>query len=183
MNRSDLFIISVVFVSVMMVGFGGFAQESTTQEEPLETPKLHLNFAELEKLQELPDVTPEIAQTIFENRPYASFVDLLELEGITEDWLVSIEEIAEVRLLNINSATVAELQMLPGITAEVAESIVAERPYEIIEELYQISGIGEEEFKQLQGFIEAQPAENDDAGDKGWKLRKKNPLLLPGTQP
>lgn len=174
MKNRYAFIIGVVFISVMIVGFGVYAQQTESQEEPLEVPKLNLNFAALEEIQELPDVTPEIAQVIFENRPYASFVDLLELEGITEDWLISIEEIAEATLLNINTATVVELEALPGVTTELAEAIVAERPYEIIEELLKIKGIGEEQLQQFQGFIDAQPAENDDAGDKGWKLRKKN---------
>jgi len=166
----------------MLVGMGVCAQQDASQEEPSEMPKLNLNFATLEELQELPDITPEMAQDILENRPYASFVDVLELEGITEEWLISIEEIAEATLLNINSATIVELEALPGITTELAEAIVAERPYKISEELLKIKGIGEKQLQQIQGFIDAQPAEDDDAGDKGWKLRKKNPLL-PGTQP
>lgn len=46
-------------------------------------------------------------------------------------------------LVNINTATLAELETLPGVGASIAQSIVDNRPYASIEEVSRASGIGE----------------------------------------
>jgi competence protein ComEA len=57
-------------------------------------------------------------------------------------------------LVNLNSATVSQLQMLPGIGAKTAERIVQYRekngPFKKIEELMNIQGIGEKTFLRLK---------------------------------
>ena len=156
----------LMIAGVMLAGPAVLGQDN---EEETGARKLNLNIATLEELLELPGITDDMAQTIFEHRPYESFLNVMELEGISEEFLVSIEDIAEVALLNINTATSEELQRLPGMTPELADAIIANGPYKVIEELYKVKGIGEEEFAKLAGYIAASP---EDAGDKGWKPRK-----------
>ena len=65
-------------------------------------------------------------------------------------------------LININSASVTELQALPGIGAKTAELIVEYRqkngPFKKIEELMNVRGIGEKNFLNLKGQITIAPA-------------------------
>lgn len=57
-------------------------------------------------------------------------------------------------IVNLNTATVAELEALPGIGAKVATRIVDYRtkkgPFRKIEELMNVQGIGEKSFLKLR---------------------------------
>ena len=59
--------------------------------------------------------------------------------------------------VNLNTATVADLQELPGVGAKVAARIVEYRqkqgPFKRIEELMNIQGIGEKSFLKLRPQI------------------------------
>ena len=61
------------------------------------------------------------------------------------------------QLININIATEAELDVLPGVGPSTAEAIVADReengPFSTIEDLMRVSGIGEKKFEKLAGQI------------------------------
>jgi competence protein ComEA len=56
--------------------------------------------------------------------------------------------------VNLNTATVAELQTLPGIGAKMAARIIEYReargPFKKIEELMNVQGIGEKNFLKLR---------------------------------
>jgi competence protein ComEA len=57
-------------------------------------------------------------------------------------------------IVNLNTATVAELEALPGIGTRVAERIIEYRtqkgPFKKIEELMNVQGIGEKSFLKLR---------------------------------
>lgn len=59
--------------------------------------------------------------------------------------------------LDLNSATAAELAQLPGIGEELARRIVEYRaengPFEAVEEIMEVSGIGEGKFAALEDRI------------------------------
>ena len=63
---------------------------------------------------------------------------------------------APVPQVNLNTATVAELQRLPGVGPARAEAIVAyreRRPFRRIEELMRIRGIGRKTFRRLRPML------------------------------
>ena len=60
-------------------------------------------------------------------------------------------------LVNINTATAEELDVLPGVGPSTAATIVEDRerngPFSSVEDLMRVSGIGEKKFAKLQGSI------------------------------
>ncbi|MDE4083751.1 helix-hairpin-helix domain-containing protein [Planococcus maritimus] len=64
---------------------------------------------------------------------------------------------AEPGLINVNSATEDELTELPGIGPAKAAAIVAHRtdngPFKSIEQLMDVTGIGEKSFEQLKELV------------------------------
>jgi competence protein ComEA len=72
--------------------------------------------------------------------------------------------------ININTATVAQLEGLPGIGARTAQAIVDQRqkngPYKKIEELMNVKGIGEKSFLKLKPMITLGPEKAEKSGDR-----------------
>lgn len=64
-------------------------------------------------------------------------------------------------LVNINTATVAELETLPGIGPSLAERIVAHReangPFGSIEAILEVTGIGEAKLEAIRDLIAVSP--------------------------
>lgn len=64
--------------------------------------------------------------------------------------------------VNLNSASVAELQTLPGVGAAMATRIVEYRQksggFKKIEELMNVKGIGEKNFLKLKSLVTIAPA-------------------------
>lgn len=74
----------------------------------------------------------------------------------TADTTAPAAEVAQVPQVNLNTATVAELQRLPGVGPARAEAIVAyreRRPFRRVEELMRIRGIGRKTFRRLRPML------------------------------
>ena len=88
------------------------------------------------------------------------FQDRTEMNdtGIATEIEIPQEEILpDISPLDLNSATQEELAQLPGIGEELAGRIVEYReangPFESIEELMEVSGIGKGKFAALEGRV------------------------------
>ncbi|GAK60172.1 helix-hairpin-helix motif protein [Candidatus Vecturithrix granuli] len=68
----------------------------------------------------------------------------------------------EVQKLDINSAAPEELETLPGIGPKLAQAIIAGRPYEKIQDLLEIKGIGEKMLKKFENLIEVKPIKGEE---------------------
>jgi competence ComEA-like helix-hairpin-helix protein len=58
-----------------------------------------------------------------------------------------------ILVVNINTASAGELETLPGIGPAIATLIIAERPYETIEDLERVQGIGPVKMRGLRPLV------------------------------
>ena len=79
---------------------------------------------------------------------------------------------AKANKIDINSATQAELESLKGIGASTATKIIAARPFKSIEDLKNVSGIGQATFDGLKDLVTVQAIKAADTAGVG--SRKKN---------
>jgi len=72
--------------------------------------------------------------------------------------------------INLNTATAAQLETLPGIGARTAQAIVEHRQkngsFKKVEELMNIKGIGEKSFLKLKPMVTVGADKADKAGDR-----------------
>ena len=59
-------------------------------------------------------------------------------------------------LVNLNTATVAELETLPGIGATRAQAIIDNRPFQTVEDLDRVPGIGDATMARLRPLVTVQ---------------------------
>jgi competence ComEA-like helix-hairpin-helix protein len=81
--------------------------------------------------------------------------------------------------LDLNKATAQELQSLPGVGPKLAERILDERqrkPFESVDDLHRVSGIGPKTLEQLRPLIRVGPAV---AGAAPAGIRELAPLQVP----
>jgi len=76
---------------------------------------------------------------------------------VTETEVPQEEILPDLTPLDLNRATAEELQTLPGVGAELAARIVEYRekngPFTAVEQIMEVSGIGEGKFAALEGRI------------------------------
>lgn len=58
-----------------------------------------------------------------------------------------------VLLVNLNTATDKELRMVPGVGPQLAEQIIANRPYNSVWDMMKFDGIGRKKIDMIQQYI------------------------------
>lgn len=140
--------------------------------------RLDLNRAtEEEMVEKLPGVGLVTARKIIAGRPYAR-VDDLAKAGVPERTIEAVRGLVTIGLppaativpaprprsatpkettatkrIDLNTATAAELQTLPGIGAVTAAAIVAGRPYRSVDELEKVRGLGASHVAALRDRV------------------------------
>lgn len=75
--------------------------------------------------------------------------------------LVASAEPVEIRPLELNHATLEELQTLPGIGPRKAEAIVElrkKRPFTRVTQLLEVKGVGRKTLERLKPWVRVAPA-------------------------
>lgn len=143
-------------------------EERTRLAEEL---KVDLNTATIEELRTIPRFGPSTAEAVFAYRqqhgPFKSFQDLDAIPRFGPSLLAILPK--HCRLsgvdtaaaaapaggtgIDLNTATVEQLQEIPGVGPSMAEKIIAGRPYRSVEDLKKVPGIGESKFANIAPLV------------------------------
>ena len=131
------------------------------------TPRFNVNAAEAETLMLVPGISASQAAAIVTHREqhgkFKTVNDLTAVPSIANATLAAIrrwimigsEEVEDQRTyarIDINSAAAAELEELPGIEAQAAAAIVAQRPIRRIADLIGVGGLDAAAVEHLRRF-------------------------------
>lgn len=123
--------------------------------------RLNLSQVTAQQLMELegPGLSQQQAQAIVNRRnssAYTSVADLLDVQGLQPDQVASLVDLVTVKTesivkgrINVNTAPDVILMMLPGVTEEVAASIISHRPYATVGELLRSGAVETPVFRQI----------------------------------
>ena len=114
------------------------------------------NTADMDELQALPDVDDEIAQAIIDGRPYRSAVDLdTALARVLDDQQREVLYTRLFRPIDLNTASEAEILLIPGMSKKMAHEFVEYRPYRSIEQFRREIGkyVDDDEVARLESYV------------------------------
>ena len=118
--------------------------------------KVDVNSATAEELATLPGIGEVSARKIIEGRPYKAVSDLTKA-GITASEVGKITPLVVAepvpKAVEVNEASLDELQTLPGVGLAMARSIIEARPYAKYADLEKVKGIGPKKLDELRGRV------------------------------
>lgn len=160
----------------------GVAREARARTPLASEERIDINRASIEDLRRLPGVGPSLAQAIVVERgrrPFESIESIERVAGIGPATRARLAPVIHVGLpatshglaasrtdgpssspggtgTDLNRATAAELERLPGIGPTLARRILERRataPYEAPTDLLDVSGIGPRSLTKLEGLV------------------------------
>ncbi len=151
--------------------YGKIKNYITAGEGPSELPstvpvgKVNINTASFSELCSIPQIGKVRAQAIINGRPYYSINDVLRAKKIGDktfnkikDYITAGEISAQhpsaiPEAIDINTASLKQLQTLPGIGYKKAQAIIAGRPYNKTFDIMKVKGIGKATYLKLKDRI------------------------------
>ncbi|NUO78816.1 hypothetical protein HUU05_01965 [candidate division KSB1 bacterium] len=144
--RVRLFVVSIAFV------FGGSVFAQLGRQQDLIDP----NVASEKELLALPHLNAALVKTIVEKRPFLSIV---ELNAVLAPVLKSAElaELYEALFvhINLNTATSAEMLLIPGMGKRMVHEFEEYRPYKTLAQFRKEIGkyVDEKEVARLEQYV------------------------------
>ncbi len=156
---------------------------------------VNLNTATQAELEALPHVGPSLAQKIIAARPFKSVDDLKNVSGIGQSTFDGLKDLVTVgttkavtttetksetkakvketavskELVNLNTASKAALENLPGVGSSLADAIIAARPFKSVDDLKNVKGIGQAKFKKLKKHVTVETVKSTNTKSTGEK--------------
>ena len=70
---------------------------------------------------------------------------------------VESTEVRRPSIVNVNRATLAELEALPRVSERIAQAIIDGRPYSSVDDLIRVYGIGPKTLENIRPFVKVDP--------------------------
>ncbi|MCJ7624749.1 MAG: helix-hairpin-helix domain-containing protein [Anaerolineaceae bacterium] len=118
------------------------------------THRVDVNQADLQDLAAIPRLNAATAAMIYEKRPFERIEDLLEIKGIVPRLLELLRPYLKISPMDINTASAEQLTAIPRLSPTLAARIIDGRPYEKLEEIKNLKGIGPRFYAHLQPYLE-----------------------------
>jgi DNA uptake protein ComE-like DNA-binding protein len=118
------------------------------------------NTAGADQIAAIPGLTPELAQAVVRGRPYQDMRGVNQvLTGLTEQQ----RDTVYTRLwkpLDLNNATAAEIELIPGVGPRMRHEFEEYRPYTSLEQFRREIGkyVDETEVARLEKYVAIRPA-------------------------
>jgi DNA uptake protein ComE-like DNA-binding protein len=159
---------AIIAATLLVAG----AQKATAATETKTAKKVDINKATAAQLEDLPGIGPALAKKIVAGRPYKTVNDLSKA-GISATELRKIDSLVTVgsasdsapakeekpltktskpSLVDLNKASAAQLEALPGIGPALAKKIIAGRPYKTVNDLSK-AGISANEIRKIDSLV------------------------------
>ena len=131
------------------------AQAAAAQGQAVNA-RLHPNTATEAQLRAIPQLTPELVAAIVQNRPFATTADYHRAVGSR----LSAEQRNQLYAalfvpIKLNTATEAEIMLIPGMTEKMAEEFEEYRPYTNMDQFNREIGkyVNQAEVARLASYV------------------------------
>lgn len=142
-------------------------------------PKIDLNSASAVELEKLPGVGPATAKKIIAGRPFKSVEDLKSV-GLSKAEIAKIAPLVQVGSppppeieappkINLNTASAADLEKLPGVGPATSKKIIAHRPYKRVDDL-KAAGLSKAEIAKIAPLVRVRQPVSEAGPDSEYDL-------------
>jgi len=114
---------------------------------------INLNTATADELDTIPGIGEKRSAAIIAGRPYTATVQLVSKKVLTQGIFDKVKPYVTVKL-NLNTASAAELDSLPGIGEKRSAAIIAGRPYKAAGDLVSKKVLSPAVLKAISPYIE-----------------------------
>ena len=150
----------------MLPGFGKKTLLKLSDVATVVPPQpININTCSSADLQSIPGVGTVLARRIVEERPYDSLEDVVLVKGVSTNVMhvlrqrsvaviaandnLTESDWSNITTIDINNCDEQLLLQLPGVGLKIADRIVSGRPFDYIDDLREIKGIGANLFDKL----------------------------------
>jgi competence ComEA-like helix-hairpin-helix protein len=88
----------------------------------------------------------------------------------------------KAKKIDLNTATLAKLEALKGVGPSLAQKIIAARPFKSIDDLKNVSGIGQTKFDDLKDLVTVEAAKTTKTAEATTKTKAKTETTAKGSE-
>jgi len=155
-RRLVLIVSAAAALAVVSVGHVELTQPAAAQGQAVTAARLNPNTATEAQLRAIPQLNAELVAAILQNRPFATTADYHRVVGsrLTAEQRNQLYAALFVPI-KLNTATEAEIMLIPGMTARMAEEFEEYRPYTSMDQFNREIGkyVNQTEVARLASYV------------------------------